>query len=165
MRILAATNADLQARVAEGTFRQDLLYRLNTIELKLPPLRERGKDILLLANHFRNIAEAKYQCEMKALTAAEQTKMLTYAWPGNVRELQHAMERCVVMQTEFECPEETVVAETVGEMPTLNLEELEHQAVMKALDMANGNLSQAAVMLGITRYALYRKIGKIKSVL
>ena len=165
VRILAATNADLQARVAEGTFRQDLLYRLNTIELKLPPLRERGKDILLLANHFRNIAEAKYQCEMKALTAAEQTKMLTYAWPGNVRELQHAMERCVVMQTEFECPEETVVAETVGEMPTLNLEELEHQAVMKALDMANGNLSQAAVMLGITRYALYRKIGKIKSVL
>jgi pyruvate ferredoxin oxidoreductase alpha subunit len=77
----------------------------------------------------------------------------------------HAMERCVVMQTEFECPEETVVAETVSEMPTLNLEELEHQAVMKALDMANGNLSQAAVMLGITRYALYRKIDKIKSVL
>ena len=107
----------------------------------------------------------KYSLPPRELSEAERTRLLEHPWPGNVRELQHAMERCVVMQTEFECPEETVVAETAGEMPTLNLEELERQAVMKAFDMANGNLSQAAVMLGITRYALYRKIGKIKSVL
>ncbi len=167
VRIIAATNADLKARVAEGTFRQDLLYRLNTIELKLPRLAERGNDILLLATYFLDQYAEKYQLPPRELSEAERTRLLEYPWPGNVRELQHAMERCVVMGLEFGEMTETDLLNPSSEessaptLQTLNLEELERQAILHALSQADGNLSQAASLLGITRYALYRKVNKL----
>jgi transcriptional regulator with PAS, ATPase and Fis domain len=164
VRIVAATNANLSARVLEGSFRQDLLYRLNTIELHLPPLRGRGNDILLLAQHFMAHYSDKYRMPTRTLTKEEEQLMLNYSWPGNVRELQHAVERSVVMNLPITLmePEPT---EAIPALGSLNLEELERQAIHSALQRADGNLSQAAVMLGITRYALYRKISKIRSVL
>ncbi len=167
VRIIAATNADLKARVAEGTFRQDLLYRLNTIELKLPRLAERGNDILLLATYFLDQYAEKYSLPPRELSEAERTRLLEHPWPGNVRELQHAMERCVVMGLEFgEMPETDLIVPSSEEssaptLQTLNLEELERQAILHALSQADGNLSQAASLLGITRYALYRKVNKL----
>ncbi|MBO5677950.1 MAG: sigma-54-dependent Fis family transcriptional regulator [Bacteroidaceae bacterium] len=167
VRIIAATNADLKARVAEGTFRQDLLYRLNTIELKLPRLAERGNDILLLATYFLDQYAEKYQLPPRELSEAERTRLLEHPWHGNVRELQHAMERCVVMGLEFGEMTETDLLTPSSEessaptLQTLNLEELERQAILHALSQADGNLSQAASLLGITRYALYRKVNKL----
>ena len=167
VRIIAATNADLKARVAEGTFRQDLLYRLNTIELKLPRLAERGNDILLLATYFLDQYAEKYSLPPRELSEAERTRLLEHPWPGNVRELQHAMERCVVMGLEFGEMAETDLLNPSSEeasaptLQTLNLEELERQAILHALSQADGNLSQAASLLGITRYALYRKVNKL----
>ena len=167
VRIIAATNADLKARVAEGTFRQDLLYRLNTIELKLPRLAERGNDILLLATYFLDQYAEKYSLPPRELSEAERTRLLEHPWPGNVRELQHAMERCVVMGLEFGEMAETDLLTPSSEkasaptLQTLNLEELERQAILHALSQADGNLSQAASLLGITRYALYRKVNKL----
>lgn len=167
VRIIAATNADLKARVAEGTFRQDLLYRLNTIELKLPRLAERGNDILLLATYFLDQYADKYSLPPRELSEAERTRLLEHPWPGNVRELQHAMERCVVMGVEFGEMSETDLLTPSSEessaptLQTLNLEELERQAILHALSQADGNLSQAASLLGITRYALYRKVNKL----
>lgn len=167
VRIIAATNADLKARVAEGTFRQDLLYRLNTIELKLPRLSERGNDILLLATYFLDQYAEKYSLPPRELSEAERTRLLEHPWPGNVRELQHAMERCVVMGLEFGEMSETDLLTPSSEessaptLQTLNLEELERQAILHALSQADGNLSQAASLLGITRYALYRKVNKL----
>lgn len=167
VRIIAATNADLKARVAEGTFRQDLLYRLNTIELKLPRLAERGNDILLLATYFLDQYAEKYSLPPRELSEAERTHLLEHLWPGNVRELQHAMERCVVMGLEFGEMSETDLLNPSSEessaptLQTLNLEELERQAILHALSQADGNLSQAASLLGITRYALYRKVNKL----
>ena len=167
VRIIAATNADLKARVAEGTFRQDLLYRLNTIELRLPRLAERGNDILLLATYFLDQYAEKYSLPPRELSEAERTRLLEHPWPGNVRELQHAMERCVVMGLEFGEMSETDLLTSSSEeasaptLQTLNLEELERQAILHALSQADGNLSQAASLLGITRYALYRKVNKL----
>lgn len=158
VRIVAATNADLNARVAEGTFREDLLYRLNTIELHLPPLRERGDDILLLARHFRDIFNEKYHTTAREFSTDEVAQLLSYPWPGNVREIQHCIERWVID------PKESLIPNTrkpmQQEQASLNLEELERIAIRRALEQSNGNLSAAAELLGITRYALYRKIDK-----
>ena len=175
VRIVAATNANLKAGVEAGTFRQDLLYRLNTIALHLPPLRERGEDILLLARHFMDHFARKYKMEAKAFSPQEEQTLLSYKWPGNVRELQHCMERwvidpktplCKILQDEG--GEDNANHETEGyDNPeshqshfSLNLEELERQAIMEALKQSDGNLTQTAALLGITRYALYRKIDK-----
>ena len=97
VRLICATNADIRRMVEEGRFRQDLLYRINTIELHIPPLRERGNDILLLADHFLQRYARKYRKEMRGLTREAKNKLLKYAWPGNVRELQHTMERAVIL--------------------------------------------------------------------
>ncbi len=158
LRIVAATNANLRKRVAEGTFREDLLYRLNTIEIHLPPLRERGDDILLLAQHFLTKYAQKYKTEASHFSPEEQRLLRTYPFPGNVRELQHAIERRVID------PSTPFLTLTPGHIPpaqaTLNLEELERTAIRRALEQSNGNMSMAAELLGITRYALYRKIDK-----
>ena len=175
VRIVAATNANLKAGVEAGTFRQDLLYRLNTIALHLPPLRERGEDILLLARHFMDRFARKYKMEAKAFSPQEEQTLLSYKWPGNVRELQHCMERwvidpktplCKILQDEG--GEDSTNHDTEGLENSeshqthfsLNLEELERQAIMEALKQSDGNLTQTAALLGITRYALYRKIDK-----
>ncbi len=164
VRILSATNADLARMVAEGEFRQDLLYRLNTIELHIPPLRERGEDIVLLAQYFsRKIAE-RYKLGEVTISASARRKLLSHSWPGNVRELQHVIERAIVMASgtvlEADDIEFSRVIEQTRTSEILNLEELEQDAIMKAIRRSNGNLSQAASLLGITRFTLYRKIEK-----
>lgn len=159
IRIVAATNANLYKKVAEGSFREDLLYRLNTIELHLPPLRERGSDIMLLARHFLKIYTQKYGSCTSSFSADEEQRLLTYPFPGNVRELQHCIERMVI---DPNAPFLTVSStkHKQQEQESLNLEELERRAIRKALEQSNGNMSVAAELLGITRYALYRRIDK-----
>ena len=168
VRIVAATNADLERRVQEGTFREDLLFRLDTVIVNLPPLRERGSDIFRLAEHFLELYARKYRMTKPVLTEEEMETMRNHAWPGNVRELQHCMERKVINRNEpvlrgQAVPEEAQAEERrPGAGFPLNLEELERQAIIAALEQSNGQTSQAAELLGITRYALYRKIDKLR---
>ena len=161
VRLICATDADLHEEVRHGRFRQDLLYRNNTIEITLPPLRERGNDILLLADHFVNVFARKYDKEIKGISSEAQKKLLAYQWPGNVRELLHAVERAVLM-----CREKSIISKDFAleddrhrrHTEVLNLDQLESKAIKRAIELSNGNLSEAADMLGITRYALYRKM-------
>ena len=171
IRIIAATNANLQEKVGEGSFRQDLFYRLNTIELHLPPLRERGEDIFLLAEHFLNVYSGKYSMGKVSLGNAARQKLMQYSWPGNVRELQHCIERAIVLTDKTELSDEDIRLEntvtssnkknSLESADSLNLETLERQAIKRAVSLSNGNLTQAAELLGITRFALYRKIDKL----
>ena len=167
VRLICATNADIRQLVEEGRFRQDLLYRINTIELHIPPLRQRGDDILLLADYFLQRYARKYRKEMRGLTREAKNKLLRYAWPGNVRELQHTMERAVILgDGSLLRPENFVFQATPPrrrkeEQETLNLEELERQAVERAMRLSEGNMTRAAEYLGITRFALYRKLEKL----
>ncbi len=171
VRIIAATNVNLREQVEHKAFRQDLFYRLNTIELHLPPLRERGNDVLLLAEHFLKVLSGKYGMKERTLGKDARQKLLDYPWPGNVRELQHCMERAVVLADRQELSAEDIrleppvpVARKGQEMEreSLNLEALERQAIQRAISLSNGNLTQAAEMLGITRFSLYRKIDKLE---
>lgn len=176
VRILAATNANLREKVGEGAFRQDLFYRLNTIELHLPPLRDRGEDIILLAEYFLKIYSGKYSVGDVVLGASAKQKLLKHTWPGNVRELQHCIERAIVLGDKTELAaedirlEDSVVALGASasdslsasvNIDSLNLQTLEREAIKRAISLSNGNLTQAAELLGITRFALYRKIDKL----
>ena len=171
VRILAATNAHLREKVGEGAFRQDLFYRLNTIELHLPPLRDRGEDIVLLAEYFLKIYSGKYSVGDVRLGASAKQKLLKHTWPGNVRELQHCIERAIVLGDKMELAaedirlEDSVVASGTSsgsiKVDSLNLQTLEREAIKRAISLSNGNLTQAAELLGITRFALYRKIDKL----
>lgn len=179
VRILAATNANLREKVGEGAFRQDLFYRLNTIELHLPPLRDRGEDIVLLAEYFLKIYSGKYSVGDVVLGASAKQKLLKHTWPGNVRELQHCIERAIVLGDKTELAaedirlEDSVVALGTSsdssldsssdsiQVDSLNLQTLEREAIKRAISLSNGNLTQAAELLGITRFALYRKIDKL----
>ena len=176
VRILAATNAHLREKVSEGAFRQDLFYRLNTIELHLPPLRDRGEDIVLLAEYFLKIYSGKYSVGDVRLGASAKQKLLKHNWPGNVRELQHCIERAIVLGDKTELAaediklEDSVVASGASSsdsssssvnIDSLNLQTLEREAIKRAISLSNGNLTQAAELLGITRFALYRKIDKL----
>ena len=166
VRLICATNADIRRMVDEGSFRQDLLYRINTIEIHIPPLRERGNDVILLAEYFLDRYARKYKKEMRGLTREAKNKLLKYAWPGNVRELQHTMERVVILgdgsllkpeNFQFHAtPKQKKEEETV-----LNLEQIERQTIEKAMKLSEGNISRAAEYLGITRFALYRKLEKL----
>lgn len=162
VRIIAATNADLGERLKAGTFRQDFLYRINTIELTVPPLRERGTDIQLLAQHYFGIYKQKYG--KKALKLSQETlKALSeYSWPGNVRELNHLMERTVIM---IDHP--VIVPSDLPLIPLepegssdLNIEDMEKSLILRALKKHKGNMTHAARDLGIDRQALYRRLEK-----
>ena len=164
VRLICATNANIHDMVAKGDFRQDLLYRINTIELHIPPLRERGNDIVLLANHFMQHYARKYKKDIRNLSASACRKLKEYGWPGNVRELQHAMERAVILcQGYMLNADDFMLKQTsVGRLADecLNLEEVEKNTIERALVLSNGNMNQAADLLGISRFALYRKISK-----
>lgn len=169
VRIISATNADLQSMVEKGIFRQDLMYRINTIEIHIPPLRERGDDVILLAEFFLEKYASKYNKKIKGISRDAKIMLARYGWPGNVRELQHAVERAVIMEeSTIIKPYSLMIPQKdknsnapllQGEM-TMNLEELERNAIERAMKRANGNISHAAELLGITRYSLYRKLGK-----
>ena len=166
VRLICATNADIRQMVEDGNFRQDLLYRINTIEIHIPPLRERGNDIILLADHFLDRYTRKYKKEIHGLTREAKNKLLKYAWPGNVRELQHTIERAVILGDGSMLKPENFLFHTTSkqkkeEEVVLYLEQLERQAIEKALRISNGNISRAAEYLGITRFALYRKLEKL----
>ena len=166
VRLICATNADIRQMVEDGNFRQDLLYRINTIEIHIPPLRERGNDIILLADHFLDRYTRKYKKEIHGLTREAKNKLLKYAWPGNVRELQHTIERAIILGDGSMLKPENFLFHTTSkqkkeEEVILNLEQLERQAIEKALRISNGNISRAAEYLGITRFALYRKLEKL----
>jgi DNA-binding NtrC family response regulator len=162
VRILSATNADLAAEVAAGRFREDLLFRLNTIEIRLPPLRERREDIRALADLFLRRYAARYRKALVGLEADALEALECHAWPGNVRELDHTLERAVLMAqgTVVRAPD-LGLRLTPGSAPRLEdlpLEEVERLLVRKALERHGGNVSQAAKALGLSRSALYRRL-------
>lgn len=166
VRLICATNMNLHQLVDEGIFRQDLLYRINTIEIHLPPLREREDDVFLLADYFLAKFAHKYKKPIKGFTREARSKLQSYAWPGNVRELQHAIERAVILSdSSFLHPENFMLqnasSKKKNEDILLNLEQLERDAIEKALRRSEGNVTRAAELLGITRFALYRKLEKL----
>lgn len=166
VRFICATNANIYRLIEEDKFRQDLLYRINTIEIQIPPLRERGNDILLLADHFLQRYAHKYQKEMRGFTREAKNKLLKYTWPGNVRELQHTIERVVILGDGSLLRPENFLFQTTSSHITskeevLNLEQLEKQAIERALRVSEGNMTRAAEYLGITRFSLYRKLEKL----
>jgi len=161
VRVLAATNSDLEAEVEAGRFRQDLFFRLNTIEIHLPPLRERREDIPLLAAHFLHRIAGRYRKELREFEPAAMEALLAHPWPGNVRELEHAIERAVLMaggdrirlsDLGLRAPSSDAAA-----LEEMSLEEVERILIRKALDRFHGNVSQAAEALGLSRSALYRR--------
>ena len=167
VRLISATNAPVYERVAEGSFRQDLLYRINTVEIRLPALRERGGDLFLLADHFLNQYATQYGRSVRGFTDASRDRMRAYPWPGNVRELQHTVERAVILaESDIIGPADLQFSATPpaasGTLPanTLDLEEIERAAVRSALSKHGGNITRAADELGLTRKSLNRRIEK-----
>lgn len=143
IRLICATNVNIHHLVAEGTFRQDLLYRINTIELHIPPLRERGNDVILLAEHFLSKYARKYKKDLKGINRDGKNKLHNYAWPGNVRELQHAIERAVILsESNWLRPEDFILRSVPlrDKEPSdeLNLTVLEKEAIERALRRAEG---------------------------
>jgi DNA-binding NtrC family response regulator len=162
VRVFSATNADLHAAVAEGRFRQDLQFRLNTIEIRLPPLRDRREDIPVLASHFLRQHAEHYRKPLTGFDESAVKALLAHLWPGNVRELDHAIERAVLM-----AQGETVRAADLGlragqegppRIEEMSLEDVEALLIKKALARFNGNVSHAANALGLSRSALYRRL-------
>ena len=164
IRLICATNMPLHKMVQEGTFRQDLLYRINTVEVRVPPLCERVEDIPLLAQHYLTYYAKKYHKQVKLITPEAMDRLKRYAWPGNIRELQHAIERALIMTDSDTLQESDFLLSrsiTSGATNnTLNLDEVERTAIAKALQMHNGNISKAADELGLTRASLYRRMEK-----
>ena len=162
VRIISATNADLHTEVAEGRFRQDLIFRLNTIELHLPPLRDRRDDISLLAAHFLRQHAGRYRKQITGFDETAIKALLAHPWPGNVRELDHAVERAALM-----AQGEAIRAADLGlrsgregppRLEEMSLEEVEALLIKKALARFSGNVSHAANALGLSRSALYRRL-------
>jgi len=167
IRLITATNVPFSELANERRFRKDLIYRINTVEITVPPLQERGDDIILLARHFLKIYEKKYLKNQIKLSGSAQNKLMTYAYPGNVRELQYAIERAVIMSESETLKAEDIVFSPIEQkktvnntMPTYNLEDLERGTIMQVIEKHNGNISRAAKELGITRATLYRRLNK-----
>lgn len=169
IRLLSATNVPLNTMADESRFRKDLIYRINTVEVQVPPLRDRGEDVILLAKHFLKIYAKKYHKDLKEFGKDALQKLRKYHYPGNVRELQYSIERAVIMTDGqrldkkdilFSPIEESSENSGVSFSKSKNLEEIERQTIKEALRKHQGNISQAARELGITRSALYRRIDK-----
>jgi two-component system, NtrC family, response regulator HydG len=164
IRLVCATNMPLHQMVKEGKFRQDLLYRINTVEITIPPLCDRVDDIPMLGNHFLNYYAKKYRKEVLTISPAAINKLKKYPWPGNVRELQHSIERAVIMADSPTPQESDFLFNRKGSdessTDSLNLDEVEKAAVVKAIQLHNGNISKAAEELGLTRASLYRRMEK-----
>ena len=171
IRLIAATNMPLYDMVREGQFRQDLLYRINTVEIHIPPLRERLQDIPLLVAHYIQHFSKKYKLVTKPLSKGDMEQLCSYHWPGNIRELQHIVERAVIMaddgllcfvlaSNQHQGVSTEPSQDCLLTSNTLNLTAIEEMAVEKALRKNTGNISHAAKELGITRTSLYRKMEK-----
>ncbi len=166
VRILSATNANLDQEVAEGRFRQDLLYRLNTVEIRVPPLRDRKDDIPLLAKHFLYRHVVRYRKQITGFDSVSRQVLLDYPWPGNVRELDHTVERAVLMaQGEVVRASDLALGQKYEDSPRfeeMTLEEIERWLIRKTISRLNGDISQTAKALGLSRSALYRRLEKYK---
>lgn len=167
VRLICATNMPLYQMVNEGKFRQDLLYRINTVEVLIPPLRERLEDIPFLVDHFLEIYCKKYKMSMKRVNEATLARLKKHTWPGNIRELQHAVERAVIMsESNILQPQDFFISQPGEdrddsfETDNLNLQETEKMLIRKVIDKHGGNISKAAKELGLTRASLYRRIEK-----
>jgi DNA-binding NtrC family response regulator len=167
IRLICATNMPLYEMVKDNRFRQDLLYRINTIEIEIPPLRERFEDIPLLANHFLRHYAVKYEKNVSRIGDGAMTRMHKHNWPGNIRELQHAIERAVILSNGSVLqPEDFNFNVSPGKedgqlsLEQYNLEEVEKLLIRKVLKKYNGNITQAASELGLTRSSLYRRLEK-----
>ncbi|MBN9662760.1 MAG: sigma-54-dependent Fis family transcriptional regulator [Acidobacteria bacterium] len=162
VRVISATNANLHQEAAENRFRQDLLFRLNTIEIHLPPLRERKEDIPLLAAHHLSLMARRYRKPVSGFDPPALQAMLEHPWQGNVRELNHVIERAVLMAQDHVIRSSDLALrpsrETGGRLEDMSLEEVEAFLIKKALARYGGNVSQAAGALGLSRSALYRRI-------
>jgi DNA-binding NtrC family response regulator len=166
VRLVSATNADLPELATQGRFREDLLYRINTVELHLPPLRTRREDIPLLAEHFLRLFSERYDKLLRGFTPDAMRALLDYPWPGNVRELGHTLERAVLLSSgeriqshdlNLRRPQQAAGLPTLDEMP---LEDVERHLIRKALERHDGNVTEAAEALGLSRSALYRRLQK-----
>ncbi len=165
VRVLAATNVDLKREVAARRFRADLYHRLDVVEVALPPLRERGDDVLLLADRFVAHAGTEHGRRVRGFTDAARRALLRHPWPGNVRELMHAVARGVILATgefidESDLRLETEAALSAGSVPAKTLDDIERATVERALRDHNWNMTLAAAALGVSRQALYRRIQK-----
>lgn len=166
IRLICATNEPIQELVQKQHFRQDLLYRINTIEIHLPPLRNRTEDIPLLTDHFLKEYSQKYDNDVQTISEPAITKLKNYNWPGNVRELEHAVERAVIMTDHHALQPEDFLLTSLGDrepeviFDDYNLEEVEKTVIRKALDKHEGNISKTAEELGLTRASLYRRMEK-----
>ena len=163
VRIISATNADLNEEVNAGRFRQDLLFRLNTIEIRIPALRDRREDTPLLAQHFLRQHALRYRKRLTGFESAAMQMLLEHSWPGNVRELDHAIERAVLMaQGQMVKPSDLGLRPTgqagAGRLEDMSLEDVECFLIKKAMTRYDGNVSQAAKALGLSRSALYRRL-------
>ena len=163
VRVLVATNRDLQRQVEEKKFREDLWYRLNTVRISIPPLRERRADVPLLARFFANKYNARYQREVKLMDSGVQA-LKDYTWPGNVRQLQHLVERLVILAERIDG--ETVASALISmdsrERPVETLADAEEEQIRRVIAATGGNKSKAAQVLGIERKTLYRKLERMK---
>ena len=166
IRLICATNMPLHQMIEEGKFRQDLLYRINTVEIDLPPLRQRYGDIPLLAIHFFNIYSKKYKKPLRGFTKDAMKRLEEAGWPGNVRELQHVIERAVIMtETEWINPNDLQMrsinkTSDEFELDNYDLDKVEKTIILKVMKMYQGNISKAAGELGLTRTSLYRRMEK-----
>ncbi len=166
VRLICATNNNIHQMVDENLFRQDLLYRINTVEIHLPPLRDRTSDIPLLTDHFLKSYAKKYKKSIRGISAGALKTLTQYHWPGNVRELQHAIERAIIMSdSETLQPDDFILSPQTKkvadiEIDTYNLDEIERSIIEKVLKHHQGNITQAAVDLGLTRTSLYRRMEK-----
>jgi two-component system, NtrC family, response regulator HydG len=164
IRLISATNIDIHQAVQDEMFREDLLYRINTVELLIPPLRERKEDIQPLAEHFIQVYASKYRKEQILLESESLTALKNYDWPGNVRELQHAIERAIIMSDGSKLRRGdfllTPRKEGKNKKEVINLEEMERMAIEGAIQKYGGNMSKVAKELGLGRTTLYRKISK-----
>lgn len=166
IRLICATNNNIHQMVADESFRQDLLYRINTVEIHLPPLRERTGDIPMLAEHFLGIYKKKYKKNVNRISSEAMTRLNQYHWPGNVRELQHAIERALIMSDSNTLQADDFILSSQPkksdemELQTYNLDEIEKTVILKVMKQNRGNISQAAAELGLTRTSLYRRMEK-----
>jgi DNA-binding NtrC family response regulator len=162
VRVISATNVDIRKETAEGRFREDLLYRLNTVEVHIPPLRDRHEDIPILATHFLRRQVARYNKKITGFEREAMQAMIEYSWPGNVREVEHAVERAVLMSHGPQIRADDLGlrgrADGTSRLEEMTLEDAERYLIQKALSRFDGNVSRAAEALGLSRSALYRRL-------
>ena len=168
IRLISATNAPIKEMASQNQYRKDLIYRLNTIEITLPPLRARGDDVIVLGEYFMKIYAEKYRKTLFGIEDKAKEKIRKYGFPGNIRELQHSIERAVIMSDNQELTVKDLDLNSSIESPvvmssessTLRIDDLEKSTILKAIERHDGNITKAARELGLTRTALYRRLGK-----